>query len=180
MAFCLARTCIWQQEARKTLQSHVYVHEVALFKINRNTDACQNVFWSFFHLETNVKNTHNDKRKIFYIFDNMLMYLLKNDTYYLEFRNNVKWKLGLYRMCNWCNAFIQWNDIWFFLITYDWKVIRYIKIFTKHIHWKYLTAQTFEDDLNVCVSLKSFWIDPFTITVVLLSCRANWYTWPKY
>lgn len=115
MAFCLARTCIWQQEARKTLQSHVYVHEVALFKINKKTDACQNVLWSFFHLETNVKNLHTMiKERFFYIFDNMLIYLLKNDTYYLEFRNNVKWKLGLYRMCNWCNAFIQWNDKWFF------------------------------------------------------------------
>lgn len=28
------------------------------------------------------------KERFFYIFDNMLIYLLKNDTYYLEFRNN--------------------------------------------------------------------------------------------
>lgn len=180
MAFCLARTCIWQQEARKTMQSHVYVHEVALFKINKKTDACQNVLWSFFHLETNVKNTHNDKRKIFYIFDNMLIYLLKNDTYYLEFRNNEVEIRPIQNVQH--GAMHLYSEMIhdFFLITYDWKVIRYIKNFTKHIHWKSLTAQTFEDDLNVCVSLKSFWIDPFTITVVLLSCRANWYTWPKY
>lgn len=134
MAFCLARTCIWQQEARKTLQSHVYVHEVALFKINKKTDACQNVLWSFFHLETNVKNTHNDKRKIFYIFDNMLIYLLKNDTYYLEFRNNEVEIRPIQNVQH--GAMHLYSEMIhdFFLITYDWKVIRYIKIFTKHMH----------------------------------------------
>lgn len=93
----------------------------------------------------------------------MLMYLLKNDTYYLEFRNNEVEIMPIQNVQHGAMHLYSEMIYDFFLITYDWKVIRYIKNFTKHIHWKYLTAQTFEDDLNVCVSLKSFSIDPFTI-----------------
>lgn len=179
MAFCLARTCIWQQEARKTLQSHVYVHEVALFKINKKTDACQNVLWSFFHLETNVKNTHNDKRKIFYIFDNMLMYLLKNDTYYLEFRNNeVEIRPIQNVQLVQCIYTVKWYMIFF---NYLWlksnKIYKNfyethsLKIFNSTNIWGWFEC--------MCVTQELF-NRPLHNTVVLLSCRANWYTWPKY